>query len=357
VCNQLPNSIYVDPLLLITDWFLGGLNVDCSLECGVPFVGEGGENEFASLVAEGSFDPGGEGTYTAQKSVYGMLLNEPDMLEIPILADWKSANETQSFGILATAERTIAQAGQLTLEQVQLWDAALQDLNFALSMLDSLQNESPDHPDLDAWRQYAATAMSTIQEFEALQSEVLANTANSVLDQVNTVDGTEAWIENDKTVNRLVLESLMMHTQPTEAQLDEAYAVAIQCPDEGGSAVFKARALYYAFTGVRIDSECGTAQRELKNQQGMGNMPAFEALLSPNPTKDRLRLEFKHPLENKAVVSILSTAGVVMQRQEIAASGQMELVLLLKDLPAGMYVCRIEPDSTAPVFHNFVVIH
>ena len=357
ICSQLPTSIYVDPSLLITDWFLAGMNVDCSLECGVNFTEEGGEGEFAQSVAEGSFDPGGEGTYSAQKAVYGMLLDEPEMLNFPILADWKAAHETDPYGILATAELNIAQAGQLTEEQIHEWNSATQDLNHAIFVLDSLQNESSDHPDLETWRQYATSANVTIQGFEALQMEALASTATSVLNQVISVDGSEFWIENDKTVNKLVLESLMLDAQPTDAQLADALYVAVQCPDEGGSAVFRARAYYYAFTGIIVDTECETAQRNSGSNQNSMVIQDNSVLLSPNPVKDRFKLQFQHPLENEVSVSILSTTGLILQKQEINATGQMEIVLGLKNLPSGMYVCRIETTGASPIFLNFVVIN
>ena len=64
----------------------------------------------------------------------------------------------------------------------------------------------------------------------------------------------------------------------------------------------------------------------------------------PNPTKDRITLEFGEAQFEK--LQVINTAGVVVR--EARLGGQTQYTLSLKGLPAGIYSCILSgKDGTA----------
>ncbi|MEP7106890.1 MAG: T9SS type A sorting domain-containing protein [Ferruginibacter sp.] len=65
----------------------------------------------------------------------------------------------------------------------------------------------------------------------------------------------------------------------------------------------------------------------------------------PNPTSDNLQIEVKSMLNKKAFVSVINSAGMIMQSGQYSFNNQAVLSIDIKKLPAGKYYIRTTIDN------------
>ncbi len=162
--------------------------------------------------------------------------------------------------------------------------------------------------------------------------------------------------QNRKTVQRLYLQTVGMgiaHLNPE--QLAEAEAIAIQCPLEGGSAVYAARALYRLnIDRVFVDDSLCIPSQE--RQGTLGKQTDVEGLsLVPNPANELvtikgLSLSKEQPVE----VSLLDLNGKICANRFFETG---EAMLSTTGLQEGVYVCQVKVRGTPPVALKLVVVH
>lgn len=162
--------------------------------------------------------------------------------------------------------------------------------------------------------------------------------------------------QNRKTVQRLYLQTLGVGiAQLSSQQLTLAEAIAVQCPLEGGSAVYAARALYRLnIDRVFVDDSLCVETQE--RRQPVKKQPVVEGIsLIPNPANELvtikgLSLSKEQPVE----VSLLDLNGRVCLNRVVETG---ELTLSTSDLLQGVYICQIKVRGKPPVALKLIVVH
>lgn len=122
------------------------------------------------------------------------------------------------------------------------------------------------------------------------ERQAQGNTALAELNQLTDV--LNLLEQNRKTVDRIYLQTLARGIYTlTQNQRDSLWEIAIQCPAEGGNAVYEARSLYGLGLGTAaFDDEqlCATEQRHAFSKQN--TTQALAITLAPNPANDRVMI-------------------------------------------------------------------
>jgi hypothetical protein len=162
--------------------------------------------------------------------------------------------------------------------------------------------------------------------------------------------------QNRKAVQRLYLQTLGIGIpQLSPTQLAEAEAIAVQCPLEGGAAVYAARALYRlnedrAFSD---DSLCIETQERREVQAKPVERP--EIYLLPNPATDMVTVAgLSASAETPALIQLVDASGVLRMERKVAAR---ECAFSVASLPSGIYFCRAQLGDAEPVVLKLVVSH
>jgi hypothetical protein len=192
---------------------------------------------------------------------------------------------------------------------------------------------------------------------QAILAKFHRNTsALSALALTNVLPAENVLEQNRKKVQQLYLQTLGLGiTQLTAQQLAEAEAIALQCPREGGSAVYAARALY-RLNVDRVfaeDSLCLVTQErniELKGQISLQGLK-----LTPNPAGDQFTIEgLAWEANQQAEVMLIDLNGRVCLQKAVSFK---EATIPTIDLPQGVYFCRIQSANAPPVVLKLIIVH
>ena len=132
-------------------------------------------------------------------------------------------------------------------------------------------------------------------------------------------------------------------------------AIAEQCPYQGGTAVFRARALLE----IEVDDETACSQTEsqalmmppTENQQ----RPVAGIRMFPNPAKDEVTVRMDEALENDAVLSVYNLYGRMAGRHYMQA-GDASLSFTTAMLPPGIYLVRIQEHNKVIYSAKLVIV-
>jgi hypothetical protein len=191
--------------------------------------------------------------------------------------------------------------------------------------------------------QTQAQAFSNLEAFDAYLS-------TSVLPAVNLLE------QNRKTVQRIYLQTMGMGIAQLNAQqLAEAEAIAVQCPLDGGSAVFAARALYHLNVDrVFLDDSICVPVQERKEVHAIH--PIGEGLsLVPNPSNEVVTIEgLKQFMDQRVEISLLDITGKVCFNKAIETR---DATISTIGLLEGVYICQIKISGNPPVALKLIVVH
>lgn len=122
--------------------------------------------------------------------------------------------------------------------------------------------------------------------------------------------------------------------------LEEVYEIAVQCPEDGGDAVYRARALYSNLTQQPIPDIPCADDRDSEKLGGDKNQNILEDLLIyPNPANEYATVQLTTELPAQVVLMDLS--GKVILRQEFIQQTRLNL----KALSPGIYLIKVNSDS------------
>lgn len=198
---------------------------------------------------------------------------------------------------------------------------------------------------VDALQQYQAQAQGfqNAQALDAYQS-TLPLPADNLLEQ------------NRKTVQRLYLQTLCLGiAQLSQQQLAQAEAIAVQCPLEGGSAVYAARALYRLnIDRVFVDDSLCIETQERRQAQAKP-VAHSEVYLLPNPATDMVTVAgLGSSAENLTLIQLVDANGTLRLQRRTA---EHEWSFSVASLPSGIYFCRAQLGDAKPVLLKLVVSH
>jgi hypothetical protein len=141
--------------------------------------------------------------------------------------------------------------------------------------------------------------------------------------QYNAAITTNLTVDtNHKLVNNIVLHLLAADTLAT-GDLTTLEAIAAQCPQEGGDAVYEARAMVSYFTGEQFDNSACIGGEERENE--MANTVAVENItIYPNPATNMVIVQ---GAPEDAQVNITDHLGRLVHASKLQ-SNRIELTTL-----------------------------
>ncbi len=251
-------------------------------------------------------------------------------------------------GIRSDLQQFLAQ-----LESIQL---AVETILAGLASATNYADSMAIYQDANLLYASAQTAAGNLKDAEALAKLFQNTEATSALSLTNALSTENLLEQNRKAVQRLYLQTLGLGIHRlTASQLLIAESIAIQCPLEGGSAVYAARALYRlnADRAFNDDSLCfGVHERRQVQTKPVEHS---EIYLLPNPATDMVTVAgLSASAENPALIQLADANGVLRMEHKVA---EREWAFSVTSLPSGIYFCRAQLGDAKPVVLKLVVSH
>lgn len=218
--------------------------------------------------------------------------------------------------------------------------------------LDSLYLEA-DESGQDSLRQereglldsIAILALETYTVNEAVNHQRSLSAA-SLIQQNADIETAEVYEDNLKTVNDIFLNYLQNGFGEIPAEeLGILQGIALQCPLEGGGAVFSGRALL-AIAARQVSSyddvECGGGEGQ-RPSSPVDVRPEIVEMVAiyPNPAKEQLTVDWSRSETPAVNIQLLDIYGKVHQRIPVEP-GPGHCVLSTSYLKAGLYMVRVQ---------------
>lgn len=160
-----------------------------------------------------------------------------------------------------------------------------------------------------------ALQIRTIGAEEKTNREAVLNNLINENDQISSE--LEEWDINQKTVNSYWIKLLRDNRVTlSTSEYNELYAIAVQCPDAGGDAVFLARSLLLK-SGQLLDLDDAHLCEEYAQSRSTQKNEKTRTLInvSPNPTSDILKLFFEKNnqlfIQN---IEIINSIGIIVSK-------------------------------------------
>ena len=178
-----------------------------------------------------------------------------------------------------------------------------------------------------------------IQRSTAAESLILENAA---------IITTEIYEINEQMVNDLYLHSLKLDfVEFTPEQLKEWGNIAWQCPNEGGYAVYRARAFISALTDeLTFNENCeGIGFRNKETIKDEETTIGFN--LYPNPANDFVNLNVQSNENQNIQVKITNIMGqeVYANTQQNLNNGENIVPLNIQNLSTGIYFVTLRKGN------------
>ena len=119
--------------------------------------------------------------------------------------------------------------------------------------------------------------------------------------------------QNEKIINDIFFSTLAKHNFAfTEAQKEEVANIAYQCPYTGGEAVYRARVLHTALTGLTDfddSTNCATQGINWRHANNPNSTIAQSVEVVPNPTNGKGVFVLRYPLTQNLTIYIYNSLG------------------------------------------------
>ncbi len=181
---------------------------------------------------------------------------------------------------------------------------------------------------------------------------VAANTKNN---EVTPSNGVEA---NKKAVNYYYLLRLKDSTyQYSSADSAAIYAIASQCPSEGGAVVWEARVLYYGIVNdiINFENDCEAIGKSLTHMVNKPTTPMDNFNLFPNPNNGSMILVY-HLVDNEnGTLSIYDLVGRAIRTYPVNSKTSI-LTINENELNAGTYYYSIRVNDKIVKTEKIIII-
>jgi Secretion system C-terminal sorting domain len=158
--------------------------------------------------------------------------------------------------------------------------------------------------------------------------------------------------------NHKVQKSLqvLMETEPENldsTQVAELRAIAMMCPDVGGTAVWEARSLM-ELLGELIDGyDCSYLGNKVAPEGEAPIAPDWNVEVWPNPVSDMLHVQVRGNSDADGTFKLLNLHGQEVARIPISNGESIEISVL--GIPSGTYLWKYETAGSIPVRGKIVI--
>jgi|GEM_PF-2194701 len=192
--------------------------------------------------------------------------------------------------------------------------------------------------------------------------EVKANLIDGKLTdalQVNQeVDPVEVPQANEKAMNEIAANTLLQGEAYAQTQIQNALAIAHQCPYSGGNAVYQARAFvetYYSQTEDYDDVGICLQQGIYKQGETKKTITPHDFTLHPNPASNQIVIDIKGNIDGICRIEIINNVGEVVLAQSYNCE-QKSHTLDISNLTDGMYQVRVAFNNEYRFISKLAVI-
>lgn len=338
----------------------------CGSTCDVWLTGDTTITELDERIAKGLVDPGVYSEsmqWILERGLYRKLYANSEFVQPYTFVDTfytaKSSSTIGRFTAVEAATYALFELDSSTAGQLQdyyeLTTAQMEDMALIDSLLQTVSGQ--DSLNLLVRREYALDSIESLSLLNsALVKSVLqarSAAANSVIAQNNAITVTDIWEQNEKTVNHIFLNTIAKGIPLNTTQFNLLKAVANQCPYEGGTAVFRARAIL----DIEVDDEvaCSQLGSQALIMPPAGNQsPATGIRMYPNPAMDFVTVSVDDALESNAVLSVFNLYGQLAFRHNLS-EGTALFSFTTEMLPSGIYLVLVQ-ESGKTVYKAKLVI-
>lgn len=189
------------------------------------------------------------------------------------------------------------------------------------------------------------TLNQTITNISAQQQILINGKLNDALQINQIVTPGEVPQANEKTMNEITANTRLYGELYAQSQIQDALAIAHQCPYSGGKSVYQARAFiekYYSEAEVYDDvSTC--LQQGIYRQGAQSikkDITTNDFALYPNPANNRIAVVIKNKIAGICRLEILSTTGSVVFTESFNCEDK-NYEADISRLAEGMYYVKI----------------
>lgn len=225
-----------------------------------------------------------------------------------------------------------------------LYSSANEHYEYYDSIIESGNYSMADKDSLNWWttwlKAYQTNDRSIRHEIDSLRKAK----ASDLLSLNGAIVTSKAYLENELMVNDIYLNTAYVATDSfTTDEYDLLLYIALQCPETGGPAVFRARSLIALTDPTAFfddDSLCASNERKANMQQPI-NETDFTTY--PNPTDSKIYFEWSRELNN-GVIEIYNEFGQLMFEEKLAKD-ELQTTVDFNELPAGLYLYKIKENE------------
>jgi hypothetical protein len=226
-----------------------------------------------------------------------------------------------------------------------------------------LSNAQTWDDSLVIYRQADAIRMGAATYSEALNLAI-QNSHNQRIAKSQTAIPVIAGLQTSNLLEQNRKDALLIYAQSigqgsyllNPSQAAKISAIAHQCPNVGGSAVYIARTIYQLIEEKSFNDETICEAEERKSLVGQGQMldVVFGFDLFPNPASEHVALAFQNLNNQKVNISLYNPSGQVVLVHE-AYPNQYLLQVPLQGLPIGLYFCKVSTDNGTVTTRKLII--
>ncbi len=322
-----------------------------------PPIRETGENpniEFEEQVIKETFNPDSPYSdairWTATQHLYAKITSHPKLLGNELFNQFVEKNQYSTLGQLASVQQGLVQLSlKDTLFSTQnglLLDTLQATMRFSMELARKI-TETSDNATKEALLIMQKAQLNQVDSLESSYEKAMTDAENGseqyatkLLSFNKSINTSAIYDANEQQVNAIVLKRYLSH-ETTYDSLDtyQLYAIASQCPLEGGDAVYQARAQYRLVVPLASFSDATVCklQKDEEEERIVAKSPTavWDYVLSPNPANEYVVVSPLGDANNlPAYITITDAMGRIVQKATI---NENNTIIDIAQLYTGVY--------------------
>ena len=286
--------------------------------------------------------------YTGARQLYRHLQENPGEISTGSIFDnFVTTESTSTVGQFHDIQVNTETMFELEANEINTLSQSETDIQFNIVEIqkrDSLIANSSNVDQIIIWLNEKGTLLQTLAQVTANwnnQHSQIANTKAIAAAQIATtndnITAVELYESNEQILNTIYLNTFAIDSIPDSLQLADLEIIANQCPLEGGTTVYRARALVKG-SGYDDDVLCNKVNAR-KDEEKELSSEIFK--LFPNPTSGILSLELPQDVMS---ITITSTLGITIQQWSNLDFSKNWIIQDI-NLTTGLYYCTVKTIS------------
>ena len=300
-----------------------------------------------------------------------LLENSPLLGQNQDVDDFFNDSPNNSVGFFHNVESQISdlyQPDEATSSQLETDFNSVDDLVADIAVLDNQLENASNLEDSLAIASQKIPLMADLNVavqsiFNTIESEHTNRIAltGQVLTANSGLPGNMIYEQNEQQINELYLNTVTQDIfDLNDSQLSTITSIAAQCPSEGGSAVYGARALLSLFQEINYnDFElCDISEARSFIEKANKERAKNESILVyPNPASQTLNIQLTDSEIDKAIrIELKDLTGRVLKVTNINGKDS-SVSIPINELPQGIYICTGFENNRQIFAEKFVVLH